>query len=225
MRIPYEENTTDYYNGYSPEEIRGEPFKDRFGMGSKPRFVIVVGKEGDNLLYLPMTSRHSRFDTKHQYTLQDNSMTWKKDPDMKSYVEVSSLRAVYVNRKWDLQFFGRIAENDMANIMVQAGKNQLDLNSKRDQRVYVSRNKEQKFEEQLTASGFALVKEEAFQKEYKKEDGRTVTRTKWGMVKYHVPLSKEEVKALVAKRETPPEDDFARAVQSIQTTSEREQSL
>ena len=144
---------------------------------------------------------------------------------MKSYVEVSSLRAVYVNRKWDLQFFGRIAENDMANIMVQAGKNQLDLNSKRDQRVYVSRNKEQKFEEQLTASGFALVKEEAFQKEYKKEDGRTVTRTKWGMVKYHVPLSKEEVKALVAKRETPPEDDFARAVQSIQTTSEREQSL
>lgn len=225
MRIPYEENTPDYYNGYSPKEIRGELFKDKYGMDSKPRFVIVIGKDGNNLLYLPMTSRHSRFDTKHQYVLQDNSMTWKRDPDMKSYVEVSSLRAIRIKQEWDVQYFGRIAENDMANIMSQAGKNQLNLESKRDQRVYVSRNNEQKFEEQLFAHGFALTKEEALRKEYKKEDGITVTRTKWGMVKYHVPLSKEEVAALVAERESPPEDDFTRAVRSITESREREQAL
>ena len=66
---------------------------------------------------------------------------------------------------------------------------------------------------------------EALRKEYKKEDGITVTRTKWGMVKYHVPLSKEEVAALVAERESPPEDDFTRAVRSITESREREQTL
>ena len=91
---------SDYYNGYHPKEIRGgEWYKDRFGDTSKPRFCIVIGREDNNVLYLPMTSRHARCDNKHQYTLQDNSMTWKKNEDMKSYVELDTLRAVQHRRK------------------------------------------------------------------------------------------------------------------------------
>ena len=88
MRIPYEENTPDYYNGYQPKEIRGHLFHDRFGDTSKPRMVVVVGHEENSILYLPITSRHSAMDSRRHYELQDNSMTWKKDMDMKSYVEV-----------------------------------------------------------------------------------------------------------------------------------------
>ena len=44
MRIPFEENTSDYYNGYRPKEIRGNLFRDRNGDSSKPRFVIEIGR-------------------------------------------------------------------------------------------------------------------------------------------------------------------------------------
>lgn len=43
MRVPFEENTRDYYNGYKPEEIRGRPFTDRFGQSGKERMVIYMG--------------------------------------------------------------------------------------------------------------------------------------------------------------------------------------
>lgn len=215
MRIPFEENTPDYYNGYKPEDIRGELYKDRFGSTSKPRFVIVMGQEGRNIIYLPLTSRHSGFDSEHQYTLQDNSMTWKKDPDMKSYVEVDSVRAVYANPNWDIQYIGRAAENDMVNIAVRLGKTTLDMDSKRDQRVYVSRNNTASFERNLAEKGYEVSKSEPNQTTYRNKEGRTITKQKWGLVRYHVPLSKEEVTNLVAERENIPVDEFTKAVTDI----------
>lgn len=225
MRIPFEENTTDYYNGYRPKEIRGHLFKDRFGNTSKPRFVVVVGRDRDNVVYLPLTSRHSRFnnDSQHHYMLQDNSMTWKKDPDMKSYVECHSLRAVHADPEWNIQYFGRIAENDMVNIMVKAGKNEIDFDSKRDQRAYVSRNKEEKFEKTLEERGFVLQQdikghsynEEVQGKVYRRPDGYTVEKQKWGLVRYHVYVTKKEVTNMVAAREGKPLDDFTKAVADI----------
>lgn len=216
-RVPFEENTYDYYNGYRPQDIRGSLYKDRMGQTSKPRFFVVVGWEENNVIGLPLTSRHSEYnhDNYHHYTLQDNSMTWKHDPDMKSYVEVDSLRAVYVNPKWDIQYMGAVKENDMVNIMVKVGKHGIDFKSQRDQRAYISRNKEEMFEKTLKKNGYELKEQEFESKTYKKDDGRTVTKSKWGLVWYHVPLSKEEVSKLVAKREGKPVDDFTRAVTDI----------
>lgn len=226
MRIPYEENTLDYYNGYHPKEIRGRWFKDRFGDTSKPRMVIVIGHDDNNILYLPLTSRHSGFDSKHQYVLQDNSMTWKQDVDMKSYVETHSLRAVYANPEWNIECIGRIAENDMTNIMVKLGKYEIDFESKRDQRAYVSRNRESQFERQLNENGYKLTekKDDFTEKTYKNEDGRTITKSRWGLVKYHVPLSKEEVTELVAQRENKLADDFTKAVAYITQKSANQES-
>ena len=215
MRIPFEENTSDYYNGYRPKEIRGNLFRDRNGDSSKPRFVIVIGKDDRQLIYLPLTSRHARFDSEHQYMLQDNSMTYRKDPDMKSYVECDALRTVYIKQDWDIQYNGRIAENDMANIMSRVGKRELDLSSRRDQRVYVSQNKTEAFEQKLKKNGYTVTDSRMLEKTWQAEDGKTVTKSKWGLVHFHVPLSKEEVTELVAERERKPVDDFTRAVMTI----------
>ena len=201
MRIPFEENTPDYYNGYKPKDIRGHLVKDDKGRPSKPRFVIVVGRDESNIMYLPMTSRHSGFDSERQYPLEDNSMTWKKDPDMTSWVEVNSLRAVYANDEWDIHHFGRISDNDMANIMVRVAKREINFESKRDQRAYVSRNKEGLFEQTLKEHGYKLTREDFNGKVYDNEDGKTVTRTKWGLVHYHVQLTMDEVKDMVKARE------------------------
>lgn len=220
MRIPFEENTNDYYNGYRPQDIRGELYTDRFGQTSKPRFVIVLGKEDRQIIYLPLTSRHARFDSKHQYMLQDNSMTWKKDPDMKSYVEVDSIRAVYANPEWDIQYFGQVEENDMVNIAVRLGKKELDMESKRDQRAYVSRARETGFERQLKDIGYVKTASDQTQTIYRNEEGRTVTKQKWGLVKYHVPLTKDEVKDLVAKREQSYTGDQDRMVSGSQTAED-----
>lgn len=224
MRIPFEENTRDYYNGYDPKEIRGTTYKNREGLTSKARYAIVIGRDERNILYLPLTSRRAGFDEKHQYVLQDNSMTYRKSPDMKSYVEVDSLRAVYANPSWDIEYTGRVAENDIANIMVRLGKRDIDFESKRDQRTYVSRNREEKFERTLQENGFTLLQEEFTGKTYMKEGGSTVTKSKWGLVKYHVPLSKEEVTELVAKREGKPVDEFTKAVADITEKSANKES-
>lgn len=215
MGIPFEENTRDYYNGYSPEEIRGGLYVDRNGNTGKARYVVVIGFDDASIQYLPITSRHARFDTNHQYELQDNSMTYKKDPDMKSYVEVDSLRSVFVNPKWNLTYQGRIADEDMANIMVKLSKRSINFESDRDQRAYVSRKREGAFDDKLRENGYSLSEDKGKYKVYEKEDGRTVTKTKWGLVKYHVPLSKEEVAALIAKHEERPVDEFSKAVASI----------
>lgn len=223
-RIPFEENTPDYYNGYYPKQIRGRLFRDRFGNTSKPRFVIVVGYDENNIMYLPLTSRHCRCDERHQYTLQDNSMTWKRDSDMKSYVECNSLRAIRINPEWDMQYIGRIEENDMTNIMVKVGKYEIDFESKRDQRAYISKTKEEAFERRLKENGYTLSHKEFESRTYTSDNGRTVTKSRWGLVKYHVPLSKEEVTKLVAKREGKPMDDFTRAIRNITEKSVIEES-
>lgn len=215
MFIPFEENTPDYYNGYSPESIRGGPYVDRNGQTGKVRYAIVIGHEFDSIQYLPLTSRHTRFDTFHQYELQDNSMTYRKDPNMKSYVEVNSLRSVYVDSKWKITVQGQIAEADMANIMVKLGKHRIDFESDRDQRVYVSKSNNERFEKKIEENGYLFVEENAAYKEWENPDGKTITKTRWGLVKYHVPLSKEEVTELVAKHEGKPMDDFSRAVAAI----------
>lgn len=215
MNIPFEENTTDYYNGYSPEEIRGGLYTDKNGQTGKVRYAIIIGHDHNSIQYLPLTSRHSRFDALHQYELKDNSMTYKKDPNMKSYVEVNSLRSVYASPKWKITVQGRVAEQDMKRILSELSKRSIDFESDRDQRAYISRSKNELFDEQLKENGYVLYKENEVHKKYIKEDGRTVTKTKWGLVKYHVPLSKEEVTELIVKHEGKPMDDFSMAVAAI----------
>ena len=124
-------------------------------------------------------------------------------------------KSVYVNPDWDIHYDGRITENDMVNIMVRLGKNEINFDSKRDQRAYVSRNKDEAFERQLKETGYTLQETDLEKKTFMNEEGRTVTKSKWGLVKYHVPLSKEEVTRLVARREGKPEDEFTRAVADI----------
>lgn len=226
MRIPFEENTRDYYNGYKPKEIRGHMFKDKFGQTSKSRMVVVIGWDDYNIMYLPLTSRHTGFDSHHQYELQDNSMTYKRDLSMKSYVEVDSMRAVYANPEWDIQYIGRVTENDMVNIMVKLGKHEIDFDSKRDQRAYISRSKDALFEKQLEENGYMLSEQVFEGKTYTREDGRTITKSRWGLVAYHVPLSKKEVTELVAKREGKPMDDFTKAVTDItEKSAQREREV
>ena len=71
MRIPFEENTTDYYNGYRPQEIRGGLYTDKNGQTAKSRYVIVIGHEENSIQYLPLTSRPFGFDKLHHYELED----------------------------------------------------------------------------------------------------------------------------------------------------------
>lgn len=59
MGIPYEENTKDYYNGYRPQEIRGGLYTDKDGRAAKARYVVVIGRGDNDIIYLPLTSELS----------------------------------------------------------------------------------------------------------------------------------------------------------------------
>lgn len=201
INVLYEENTRDYYNGYKPQEIRGHYFVDRFGNSQKRRMVIYIGRDGENMLFLPLTSQSTENSLPHQYILKDNSMTIRRDPEMKSYVEVECLRAVHISYHRDIPYVGRITKEDMANILHRLSNWTLQFGARRDQRGYVPDDMEEVFQKELAHQGYQLESETDYKKVYAKASGETITRTKYGLVHSHVPVTKEEIYSMVCYRE------------------------
>ena len=204
LDIPFEENTRDYYNGYTPEEIRGKPFTDRFGRSSKERMVIYIGRDGKHMSYLPLTSKSAdtEHDKAHQYELKDNSMTLRGTRKRRSFVEVDSLRCIKLKYDADLPYTGRIRRDDLENLLHRIANNTLQFDSDRDQRGYIPNYMPETFEEELHNRGYELTKETPLAKTFTKEGTtKSITRTKYGVVHYHNQMTKQEVCDLVGKRE------------------------
>lgn len=232
MRVPFEENTRDYYNGYKPEEIRGRPFTDRFGQSGKERMVIYMGRMGQTMLYLPLTSKQHDADERYeQYELKDNSMTPKKDPTRKSYVETHTLRSMKINRNRNLDYTGRLNKLDLGNIIHRIANNTLQLDSNRDQRGYIPNTMREVFLMELIHQGFCDWRQTPYGDVYRKKDqSSSVTLTQFGMVHYHVNVTKEEVHEMISKREGRPlpplKDsslDFQQQVQQLTNGKETKQ--
>lgn len=198
---PFEENTRDYYNGYTPQQIRGHKFTDRFGQSSKSRMVIYIGRDEQTLYYLPVTSRQTEVDLPHQYELKDNSMTPKaKNENIKSYVECDNLRTVQIPFGTDIPYTNRITNEDLKNIIHRISNLTLTFGSQRDKRGYVPHEARETFEQELSDRGFIIRKETENRKIWRK-DNIEITQTKYGLIHYHVVLSKQDVAVLVSKRE------------------------
>ena len=200
IKAPFEENTKDYYNGYTPEQIRGHKFTDRFGLSAKSRMVIYIGRDNQTLYYLPVTSKQKRGDLPHQYELKDNSMTPKADADRHSYVECENLRAIEIPFGTDIPYTNRITNEDLANIMHRISNIALQFDSQRDKRGYITPEMKETFEQELTSRGFTVRKETEDRKIWRKKNVE-VTQTKYGLIHYHVDMSKQDVTIMVSKRE------------------------
>ncbi len=200
---PFEENTRDYYNGYQPEEIRGEKFTDRFGHSYKNRMVIYMAREGKAIYYLPLTSKHgSAWDHLHQYELQDNSMTRPKDPALRSYVELDSLRTIKIAYDRDIPYIGTITDEDRRTIEAKLAERSIRLNSEEDQRGYIPVEKQTEFYEKLSKLGFKETENSQYRVKYEKEPPKTtITANSKGAVYYHVSKTKEEVVQMISRRE------------------------
>ncbi len=198
--VPYEENTRDYYNGYTAEQIRGHRFTNRWGESYKNRMVIFIGRDNDIVYYLPLTSQSSsEYDTYHQYPLKDNSMTPHKDPNLKSYVEMDSLRTLSIPVEKAVPYTGRLAKEDFHNVIHRLANKTLQLSSKRDARGYVPDYMVETFESELEQQGY--VRHEREDRVLYIKENKSITRTKYGMVHYHVELSKQKVREMVSRRE------------------------
>lgn len=203
IRAPFEENTRDYYNGYHPKEIRGAFFTDRFGRTGKTRLVLFLVRDGNQMYYLPLTSKHgSKWDMLHQYQLRDNSMTITTDPTIQSFVELDSLRVVHIPQDVKLPFPGRITNLDLIAVCNRLAAQSLDVTRNEDTRRYIPGKavntlwqmlQEFQFEEQERTPGRTYHKQQTTKK--------TVMRTVKGAVWYHVPMEKETVRAMIEQRE------------------------
>lgn len=203
---PFEENTRDYYNGYTPEEIRGCRFTDRFGKSSKIRLVLYIVRDGNMMFYCPLTSRHgSTYDAAHQYELMDNSMTITKDPTVRSFVEIDSLRAIRLSYDREILRTGRITQMDLDNILHRLSNRTVSLVSDEDQRGYVSKETKALLLRKLAFYGFRETARTEYRVFYRNgHTGVTVVRNRFGAVSYHVPKTKEEVRRMVEEREGRP---------------------
>ena len=203
VHVLFAENTRDYYNGYTPEEIRGGRYTDRFGRAGKDRMVIFLGRDGKSMNFLPLTSKHGSFhDLDHQYELKDNSMTEKSSPNLRSFVEVDHVRMLKVSYQTGIHYIGHAAKEDMDNLYHRISNNTLQYNGMRDQRGYVPKDMVPLFEKELKASGYEKTSTNPYRTVYQKQSaGQTVVRTENGMVHYHKELSKDAVRQSVTHRE------------------------
>ncbi len=89
----FEENTPDYYNGHDPKDIRGHWYRNRRGEDGKHRPILYMSRDGDNLMYLPITSSRSSHskDVFHQYQLKDNRMIDDSGQYPASYIEIDKI--------------------------------------------------------------------------------------------------------------------------------------
>lgn len=224
LNVPFEENTRDYYNGYKPLEIRDKPFQNRLGQTSKIRPVVYIGHDRNTISYLGITSHASACcDSLHQYKLKNKSFMREGDT-RQAYVELGSLRAMNVSYKRELSVPGKLEQEELDNILHRVSHDTLQFTSKRDHRGYVPKDMQEAFQAELAHQGYELETKEPYSTTYKKkETGETVTCTKYGMMHYHFPMSKEEVREMVSRREgrpiTPPpetkETDFKTTIDQL----------
>lgn len=187
---------------------------------------------GQTMLYLPLTSKQHDADERYeQYELKDNSMTPKKDPTRKSYVETHTLRSMKISRNRNLDYTGRLNKLDLGNIIHRIANNTLQLDSNRDQRGYIPNTMREVFLMELIHQGFCDWRQTPYGDVYSKKDqSSSVTLTQFGMVHYHVNVTKEEVHEMISKREGRPlpplKDsslDFQQQVQQLTNGKETKQ--
>ena len=219
--IPFEENTPDYYNGHAPHTIRNPEFVNRRGEAGKSRVVIYMGRDGDSILYLPITSSiGNKSDQFHQYRLKNNDCINRNGKYPNSYVEIDSLRALSAHPKKTFKAQGSIMEDDLNNIMHRVTHTTMQLASSRDYRGIIPHTMESDWANELLQGSFRHTETTPTHKTYTNGDV-SITRNTEGMVHYHRDTDKETIRLQVSQREgrllppLPETRDFARHIEDL----------
>lgn len=200
--IPFEENTPDYFNGYHPDAIRPQPYRNRFGQAGKERLVVYIGKDSyDNMLYLPITSSHaSRYDSIRHYEVKDKESIDKRNIYDHSYVETTSLRALPTDQTKRFKVEGKLSYEDYHNTMHRVTHTTMQFESERDYRGVVPDNMLALWEKDQLGSKYRKHTNNKGDTVYTRGHN-VITRTEDGMVHYHKRYAKETVKRIVEYRE------------------------
>lgn len=203
ITAPFEENTTEYYNGYSPYEIRGDLVRDRFGRTEKQRPVMVIDVTPTELTYIPLTSsRGNEHDKLHQYPLEDNSMTPQHNHHrpITTYAETASVRVIPIKADDIADYYGAIKENDLAEIQKFLMNNAQDVYDIHDKHVYMGQDQMEKFVDTLESQNYKKSIDENGLPVYS-QNNRTFTLSQSGVVKVHFELSAEQVRRRIEQKE------------------------
>ena len=194
-RIPFEEITKDYYNGYNEYDVRGELFSVN-GQRSKVRPVMVVAVNDNQLLYVSITSKNGNGGDKfHQYKVTDNSMTPGHEYH-DTYVEISGVRAKYINPEKNVNVFPKFQPKDLWNIR-QSLIDTATTTDTRDRYAYIGYENVESFRQALVRNNFEQnEKEDKFAR-----DNRTITVRDNGVIHHHFERTIDEVRMLVEEYE------------------------
>ena len=202
ITAPFEENTTEYYNGYSPYEIRGDLVRDRFGRTEKQRPVMVIDVTSTELTYIPLTSsRGNEHDEAHQYLLEDNSMTPQHHyyRPVKTYAETASVRVIPINSDEIADYYGKVKEHDLAEIQKRLMEDAQDVYDGNDKHVYMGEKQMAAFINGLESHNYKKTVEDGLS--VYSQDNRTFTLSDSGVVKVHFELSVSQVRRRIERKE------------------------
>lgn len=114
VTIPFEENTSDYYNGHNVFDIISSRIRNRDGLPGKTRPAVVMGSDPSNLYVAPLTTQTSSdHDTLHQVELH---YTPELLVDTHSFAEITSMRRVIIDNEKSLRKIATLNEKDLENI-------------------------------------------------------------------------------------------------------------
>lgn len=193
INAPFEENTPEYYNGYSVYDVRGNKVFDESGRFSKPRPVMVISVTDTELTYVPLTSSYDgHYDMFYQYKLTDNSMTPQYgDKPIITYVETGNVRVVPIKSSKTIRYYGEVTEFDKNNITKMLNKDAFTVTDGVDKHAYISETQAEVFDERLRNSGYETQSIPNGTKY--SQDNREFTLYNSGVVYYHFNLPLETI--------------------------------
>lgn len=157
--VLFKENTNEYYNGYNVEDVLGQKYKNKFGLSSKKRPVMVLTNNNNEIHYVPLTSQHieSKYhpDTKNHYKCKTDIKNNAINPkNYSSYVELDNISTHKFDEKQTIISTQPLNEEDQTNIKLLLNKRSLQYSPLYDTKRYCDENKQNRIIKSMKYKGF-----------------------------------------------------------------------
>lgn len=188
---PFEENTRDYYNGYTVEEIIGNKVLDRNGKDGKTRPILVLDIQDYQISYIPLTSKYNSntFDVMNLYKLQDTNL--HSDNYLATYAQLD-VRVIKSHPEATHVKVDTLTPRDLSEVTSRLNERAFAVRDGIDSRALMSESQMEMFRNRLEIANYSHKSFPTGVNYY--QENRRFTLYNSGLVHYHFQKDIEDVR-------------------------------